>query len=93
MADAAGTTVLDASYWFESGLLKTWARQSAPSLYERHRNETISEVQGNRNPLIDFPEWIDRIFNTSIGTTLFIGAVCLQVLGLVWVNRLVRAEQ
>jgi molecular chaperone HtpG len=27
MADAAGTTVVDASYPFESGLLKTWARK------------------------------------------------------------------
>ena len=42
-------------------MLKAWARQAEPSLYERHRNEAIFEVQGNRNPLIDFPEWIDRI--------------------------------
>ena len=28
MADAAGTTVLDASYWFESELLRTWAEKN-----------------------------------------------------------------
>lgn len=29
--------------------------------FERHRNQCIFEVQGNRNPLIDFPEWADKI--------------------------------
>ncbi len=41
--------------------LKEWAASEAPSDYERHRNETIAEVQGNRNPLIDFPDWADLI--------------------------------
>ena len=41
--------------------LKDWAKSTAPSNYELHRNEAIFEVQGNRNPLIDFPEWIDLI--------------------------------
>ena len=27
------------------------------SEYERHRNYAIAELQGNRNPLIDHPEW------------------------------------
>ena len=29
--------------------------------YERHRNTAIFERQGNRNPLIDHPEWASRI--------------------------------
>ena len=29
--------------------------------YEYHRNATIAMAQGNRNPLIDFPEWSDKI--------------------------------
>jgi endonuclease I len=31
------------------------------SEYERHRNAAIFERQGNRNPLIDHPEWAARI--------------------------------
>jgi endonuclease I len=41
--------------------LLNWARQDDVSRYERHRNAAIYEKQGNRNPLIDFPEWLDRI--------------------------------
>ena len=29
--------------------------------YERHRNMAIFEIQGNRNVLIDHPEWASRI--------------------------------
>lgn len=41
--------------------LKEWARREPPSLYERHRNEAIQEKQGNRNPFIDRPEWIEKV--------------------------------
>ncbi len=48
--------------------LKNWARARNPSPFERHRNETIFDVQGNRNPLIDFREWIDLIdFTRGLG--------------------------
>ena len=36
-------------------LLK-WHDEFPVSLYEKHRNAAIEETQGNRNPLIDFPE-------------------------------------
>jgi len=42
-------------------MLVGWANSAPPSPYERHRNETIFAVQGNRNPLIDFPQWTDLI--------------------------------
>lgn len=29
--------------------------------YERHRNEAIAEIQGNRNPFIDVPEWANAV--------------------------------
>lgn len=32
-----------------------WHRRYPPDLYEKHRNAAIEELQGNRNPLIDFP--------------------------------------
>lgn len=36
--------------------------------YERHRNAAVQEKQGNRNPLIDFPELADRIaFRLGLG--------------------------
>ncbi|MBJ8193923.1 endonuclease, partial [Bacillus cereus] len=31
------------------------------TLHEKHRNWAIYELQGNRNPLIDFPESVAQI--------------------------------
>lgn len=41
--------------------LINWALTEPPSEFEVHRNEAIFGVQGNRNPLIDFPEWTNLI--------------------------------
>lgn len=41
--------------------LMDWHEQFPVSLYERHRNAAIQEAQGNRNPLIDFPEQARKI--------------------------------
>jgi endonuclease G len=42
-------------------LLLAWHREEPVADYERHRNVAIAELQGNRNPLIDHPEWDARI--------------------------------
>ena len=41
--------------------LLNWHKQNLPDKYEKHRNMAIFEKQGNRNLLIDNPEWVDRI--------------------------------
>jgi len=38
-----------------------WAKHDKVDRWERHRNAEIFKVQGNRNPLIDFPELVDKI--------------------------------
>ena len=49
-------------------VLLSWHEQDAVGEYERHRNWAICERQGNRNPLIDFPEWASRIdFRLALG--------------------------
>lgn len=42
-------------------MLLNWHRNQPADLYEQHRNAAIAEIQGNRNPLIDHPEWAERI--------------------------------
>jgi len=42
-------------------ILLAWHAAEPVTEYERHRNAAIFEQQGNRNPLIDFPDWADRI--------------------------------
>ncbi|TFI55085.1 endonuclease I [Mastigocladus laminosus UU774] len=50
--------------------LLDWHKQYSVSEHEKHRNMAIASThkQGNRNPLIDFPEWVDLIdFSLGIG--------------------------
>ncbi len=50
------------------GFLLDWAEAQPPTLYEKHRNAEIAKVQGNRNPLIDRPEWLRTIaFENGFG--------------------------
>ena len=42
-------------------LLLKWHQAFPVSIYEKHRNLAIHELQGNRNPFIDFPEMAESI--------------------------------
>ncbi|MFJ8053232.1 endonuclease [Streptomyces luteogriseus] len=42
-------------------LLLQWHESEQVTEYERHRNAAAAELQGNRNPLIDHPEWARTI--------------------------------
>ncbi|MFJ4559844.1 endonuclease [Streptomyces massasporeus] len=42
-------------------LLLQWHESEPVTEYERHRNAAAAELQGNRNPLIDHPEWARTI--------------------------------
>ena len=49
-------------------ILMKWHTEEPVTIYERHRNAAIRAVQGNRNPLIDFPEWAEHIdFEAGFG--------------------------
>ena len=56
----------------DPNLLVAWAKEYPPDDSEKSRNEFIYSEQGNRNPFIDHPEYLDVIdFNTltRIGST------------------------
>jgi deoxyribonuclease I len=42
-------------------LLVRWHNEFPVTLYEKHRNQTIYRVQGNRNPFIDFSDLADKL--------------------------------
>jgi endonuclease G len=44
-------------------MLLTWHEQEPVSLWEKHRNAAISARQGNRNPFIDRPGWVDEFLS------------------------------
>ena len=50
------------------GILTDWHKRDPVDRYELHRNAAIFAAQGNRNPLIDFPELAERIdFDKGFG--------------------------
>jgi deoxyribonuclease-1 len=51
----------------QEGILREWHNTFAPTAAEQRRNEDVNTAQGNRNPFIDHPEFLERI--TSISST------------------------
>ncbi|MEO5572354.1 MAG: endonuclease [Bacteroidia bacterium] len=46
-------------------ILRTWHNNFLPSSVERNRNDDIFDSQNNRNPFVDYPQFIDRITSIS----------------------------
>jgi deoxyribonuclease I len=42
-------------------MLRKWNLFDPPDEWERDRNSLIEDVQGNRNPFIDYPEMVERV--------------------------------
>jgi len=42
-------------------LLIEWHKRFPVTLYEKHRNQAIFHIQGNRNPFIDFPDLVEKV--------------------------------
>lgn len=48
--------------------VKRWALEDPVTDYEKHRNWTIHQLQKNRNPFIDHPDWIELVdFSAGLG--------------------------
>ncbi len=52
-------------------VLLQWHLEDPVDDWERNRNDVVSSYQGNRNPFIDHPEWVDCIFNNICGCDSF----------------------
>ena len=50
-------------------LLLDWHHQDSVSTKETNRNNSIYQLQNNRNPFIDHPEWADSIFSCTLNPT------------------------
>ena len=47
--------------------LLDWHAQDPVDTVETNRNHSIYEYQGNRNPFIDHPEWVDTLYASACG--------------------------
>ena len=62
------------------GVLSTlleWHEQDPPDAFEKRRNDVIYEWQGNRNPFIDYPEFVDIIYNEESTNAIQINNVTI----------------
>lgn len=47
-------------------LFLKWHREDPVSDKERHRNEAVYAIQGNRNPYIDYPQLVEHVWGKSV---------------------------
>ena len=62
------------------GVLSTlleWHQQDPPDDFEKRRNDVIYDWQGNRNPFIDYPNFVDIIYNDASANAIQISNVQL----------------
>ncbi len=57
------------SYWAKNLLLE-WAEQDPVSEKEINRNEAVYDIQGNRNPFIDHPEYACLIWGSDCSNSV-----------------------
>jgi endonuclease I len=46
-------------------IMVQWHKQDPPSDLEVLRNDSVFRIQGNRNPFIDYPHWVEKVFGTN----------------------------
>ena len=57
----------DVAYMGLLSVLLTWHAQDPVDAFELQRNDVVFQLQGNRNPFVDHPEWVDCLWNGSCG--------------------------
>ncbi|MFC1503023.1 endonuclease I family protein [Pseudomonadota bacterium] len=69
----SSTPDLELAVGYESGSAKIgdlctllrWNEYDAVDEFEFNRNTKIQNIQGNRNPFVDNPQWVNEIFDTA----------------------------
>ena len=72
LVDLTGTQTYTPVFGKLSTLLN-WHKADPVDAFESNRNEVVYQYQGNRNPFIDHPEWVDLVFAQQLGTKTQVG--------------------
>lgn len=67
-SDMLGATAYPGLQTWELDVLLAWHNQDPVSPYEIARNNASYQFQGNRNPYIDHPEWVNLVWNPTPDT-------------------------
>ena len=70
--DAVFGTGSGYTYGFKTSylnMLLKWHKQDPVSTWEINRNNNVEDEQGNRNPFIDHPSWVDLIWGGTYGAS------------------------
>ena len=59
----------DTAYMGMLSVLLQWHLADPVDTFEVNRNNVVHQLQGNRNPFVDHPEWIDCLFSANCGGT------------------------
>ncbi|MFT7679559.1 MAG: endonuclease I [Planctomycetota bacterium] len=59
---------LSVAYMGLLDVLLDWHLADPVDAFEENRNDEVFSFQGNRNPFVDHPEWVDCIFNGNCGS-------------------------
>jgi len=65
LIQTTGVNVTGPAYMGRLSVLLQWHQEDPVDDMERARNEVVYAFQGNRNPFVDHPEWVDCIFNDN----------------------------
>lgn len=65
IANSATGSNLSVAYMGLLATLRQWHAQDPPDAWERRKNDRIAFYQGNRNPFIDHPEWVECLFGSA----------------------------
>ncbi len=64
------------AYMGSLSVLLQWHMEDPPDDFERNGNDVVYSFQGNRNPFIDHPEWVDCLFLGACNVSGFVGSYC-----------------
>lgn len=65
------------AYMGSLSVLLQWHLEDPVDNFERNGNDVVYSFQGNRNPFIDHPEWVDCLFLGACNVSGFVGSYCL----------------
>lgn len=65
IAGSATGSNISTAYMGLLATLRQWHQQDPPDAWERRKNDRVASYQGNRNPFIDHPEWVECLFGNA----------------------------